>query len=83
MQLKVTIQVTDLEKISTFLLKNFDGDKSRVRELGRGCKAIGFPIAENVRTISDNWDYFLLLITYSELGILGKLADTLDKLKQK
>ena len=64
------------------LTRYFDGDVSRVKELARGCNAIGFKISENLEAISKNPEQFTLLISYSDLGILGKLADTLDVLKQ-
>ena len=75
--------MANIEQLGKQLLNYFDGDKSRVQELGRCCKAIGFPISENVEVISKNPEHFMLLITYSDLGILSKLADSLDKLKQK
>jgi len=79
-----------IELVGKILLRHFEGDSSKVKELGRGCKAIGFPIAENldkVVTIEGTkisfTPHFILLITYSDLGILGKLADSLESMKQQ
>ena len=78
-----------IELVGKILLRHFEGDSSKVKELGRGCKAIGFPIAENLdkvvtiegKTIAFT-PHFILLITYSDLGLLGKLADSLEEMRK-
>jgi len=65
------------------LIKYWQGDKSRVKQMASDCKAIGFPLGENLEAIAKNKEEFLILITYSDLGILEKLASALTKLKEK
>jgi len=63
------------------LTRYFDGDIERVKTMAKGCNAIGFKMSEHLEAISKNPEAFMILITYSDLGILGKLADSLNKLK--
>ncbi|NOQ31134.1 MAG: hypothetical protein GQ570_08440 [Helicobacteraceae bacterium] len=74
--------MANIKELSKQLLNYFNGDKERVKELGRACKSIGFPIGENVDIIAKQPEHFMLLVTYSDLGILGKLADSLEILKK-
>ena len=71
------------KQVTEQLLRYFNGDMERVKLLAKGCNAIGFKISENLESIQKNPEQFMLLITYSDLGILGKLADTLIVLKGK
>ena len=68
--------------LSDQLLRYFNNDVSKVKRLSADCKAIGFPLADNIGSITKNSEDFMLLITYSDLGILSKLADSLTKLKE-
>jgi len=63
------------------LTRYFNGDIERVKAMAKGCNAIGFKMSEHLEAISKNPEEFMILITYSDLGILGKLADSLNKLK--
>ncbi len=65
------------------LLRYFNGDIERVKLLVKGCNALDFKISDNLESIQKNPEHFTMLITYSDLGILGKLADTLAVLKGK
>jgi len=65
------------------LTRYFNGDVNRVKTMVRGCNAIGFKMSDHLEEISKNPESFMILITYSDLGILGKLADSLEKLKGK
>lgn len=69
------------EDLQSQLTKYFDGDINRVKRMARGCNAIGFKMSDHLEAISKNPEHFMVLITYSDLGILEKLADTLEKLK--
>ena len=71
------------QELQKQLLRFFDGDKERLKKLAVSCKAIGFPIGENIESIQKNPEHFSLLITYSDLGILSKLTDSLEVLKGK
>ena len=66
------------------LLNYFEGDKTRVKRLGDGCKAIGFSLSEekNIDAVIANPEAFTTIISYSDLGILGKLTDVLEVLKK-
>lgn len=64
------------------LTRYFNGDIKRVKEMARGCNAIGFKMSDHLEEISKNPELFMILITYSDLGILGKLADSLELLKK-
>jgi len=71
-----------LDKLQSQLLKYFDGDKSRLIRLAESCEIIGFRIRDNIDAISKHPEQFSLLITYSDLGILSKLTDSLKQLKE-
>ena len=71
-----------VKSLQSQLLKYFDGDKSRLLKLAESCEILGFKIRDNIDSISKNPEQFSLLITYSDLGILSKLTDSLKKLKQ-
>jgi len=64
------------------LTRYFNGDVERVKTMAKGCNAIGFKMSEHLEEISKNTEAFMILITYSDLGILGKLADSLELLKK-
>lgn len=63
------------------LARYYEGDMKKVKALGDGCKAIGFPITEHMDAIADNPDAFMTLITYSDFGFLNKLEEVLKILK--
>lgn len=71
------------KQIQDQLLRYFNGDVKRVKELVRCCNALDLKISENIELIAKNPEHFALIITYSDLGILGKLVDTLNILKGK
>lgn len=71
------------KQIQDQLLRYFQGDMNKVKELVRCCNSIGFKISENIDEVIKYPEHFATLITYSDLGILGKLADSLTKLKGK
>lgn len=71
------------EDLGKQLLNYFGGDVNRVKTLASSCKALGFTLGENLESIGKNPEHFSLLITYSDLGILSKLTDSLEVLKQK
>jgi len=71
------------QELGQQLLRYFDGDRTRVKLLADGCKEIGFPLGDNLEAISKNPAEFMLLITYSDLGVLPKLTEVLKKLKGK
>lgn len=64
------------------LTRYFDGDLEKVKTLSNNCKAIGFKMSDHLEAISKNPEEFMILISYSDLGILGKLENALNKLKQ-
>lgn len=70
-----------IKDVQDQLTRYFNGDKEKVKQLAKDCNAIGFKISENIESIQKNPEQFTLLITYSDLGILGKLTETLTKLK--
>ena len=71
------------KQVQEQLLRFFDGDKERLKALAKSCKELGFPIGDNIESIVKYPEHFSLLITYSDLGILSKLTDSLEVLKQK
>lgn len=76
----MAITKQDLQKQ---LLRFFEDDKERLKKLATSCKILGFPIGENIESIQKNPEHFSLLITYSDLGILDKLTNSLEILKGK
>jgi len=71
------------KQVQEQLLRYFEGDKSRLKKLAKSCNELGFPIGENISAIQKHPGHFSLLISYSDLGILSKLTDSLEVLKQK
>jgi len=71
------------KQIQEQLLRYYQGDIKKVKELVRCCNAIDFKISENIEAVIKYPEHFSLLVTYSDLGLLGKLADSLTKLKGK
>ena len=65
------------------LLRYFDGDKERVKRLATGCRAVGFDIGTNIKAIQEHPEQFMTLISFSDLGFLDKLTETLEVLKGK
>ena len=76
----MAITKQDLQKQ---LLRFFDGDKERLRKLANSCKVLGFPIGENIESIRKNPEHFQILITFSDLGMLEKITNSLEILKGK
>ena len=76
----MAITKQDLQKQ---LLRFFEGDKERLRKLANSCKVLGFPIGENIESIRKNPEHFQILITFSDLGMLEKITDSLEVLKGK
>lgn len=72
------------KKLVQQLLNYFNQEQSKVKALGDGCRAIGFPLntEENIDAVASNPEAFATLISYSDLGILGKLVDVLTILKK-
>ena len=64
-------------------LTRYLGSTEKVKQMAKDCKAIGFTMSEHIEGIKENPEHFMLLITYSDLGVLGKLAESLNKLKKE
>jgi len=64
------------------LLNFFGGDKVRLKRFALDCESIGFKLRDNIDAIVKYPEHFSLLISYSDLGILSKLADSLNILKE-
>jgi len=71
------------KQVQEQLLRFFNNDKERLKRFAKSCKELGFPIGENIKAIQKYPEHFSLLITYSDLGVLSKLTDSLEILKQK
>ena len=71
------------KQVQDQLLRYYNGDINKVKELSRCCNALDFKISENIEVIAKNPEHFALIITYSDLGLLGKLVNTLNILKGK
>lgn len=65
------------------LVRYFGGDKEKVRRLAQDCRALGFDLGTNIKAIQDYPEQFTTLISFSDLGILSKLNETLETLKGK
>jgi len=65
------------------LLRYWNGDKERVKQMATDCKTIGFPLGENLEAIAEHPEQFMLLITYNDMGVLNKLAQALRTLQGK
>jgi len=65
------------------LLTFFSNDKSRLKSFAQNCELIGFKLRDNIDAIVEFPEHFSLLISYEDLGILPKLAGSLNILKGK
>ena len=64
-------------------LTRYLGSTEKVKQMAKDCKSIGFTMSEHLQGIKDNPEHFMMLITYSDLGVLDKLAESLNKLKKE
>ena len=71
------------QELQKQLLRFFEGDKNRLKKLATSCKILGFPIGENIESIQKNPEQFQILITFSDLGMLEKITNSLEILKEK
>ncbi len=71
----------EIKHLSDALTRHFDGDTDKVKKMATECKTIGFTMSEHLDHIEKNPEQLLLLVTYSDLGVLGKLAESINKLK--
>ena len=71
------------QELQKQLLRFFEGDKNRLKKLAVSCKELGFPIGENIESIQKNPEQFQILITFSDLGMLEKITNSLEILKEK
>ncbi len=71
------------QELQKQLLRFFEGDKNRLKKLAVSCKELGFPIGENIESIQKNPEHFQILITFSDLGMLEKITNSLEILKAK
>lgn len=78
------------KELQPYLIRACGGDVERVKLLAKNCKTIGLPIGENidalVETDSGNVVFtpeLVLLISYSDMGILGKLTEVIENVQKK
>ena len=80
------IEENDLEVRRRFAaqLTKYLGGASKVKEFAKECKAVGLDIGnpDIIRSIARNYEWFTVLITYSELGLLRKLGKAITILKE-
>jgi len=65
------------------LLIYFNQDMNRLVRLGNGLRMLGIDTSNEVHLdrIAQNPEHFMLIITYSDLGILDKMTDSVNILK--
>ena len=67
------------------LMNYFEQDKSRLLRLGDGLRLLGLDTndAHLLDKIAERPEVFATLISYSDLGLLSKLKEVVDILKEK
>ncbi len=80
------IEIDDIETRRRFgsQLTKYLGNKERVKIFAKECKSIGLDIGnpDIIRNIAKKPEYFTVLISYSELGLLKKLGEAVIKIKE-
>jgi len=73
-----------LEMLGEQLTKYF-GDTKEVKEFSQDCKKIGMDLTSDGMAIqiSKKPEWFSVLLTYYELGLLSKIAKSIEELKKK
>ena len=78
------MELAQKKKLLIQQLKNyFHGDMTRVQALANDCKFIGFSLGEekNMDAIAEKPEMFMVLMTFSDLGIISKMKKTTEELK--
>ncbi len=85
MERKMKIEIDDLETRQRFgsQLTKYLGSRQRVKDFSKECKAIGLDIGnpEIIRNIAKEPEWFTILLSYSELGLLKRLGSAIIKIK--
>jgi len=65
-------------------LTKYLGSKEKVKVFARECKDVGLNLGnyETIKLIAKNPEWFQVLISYSELGLLPRLGSAINKLKE-
>ena len=65
-------------------LTKYLGSKEKVKVFARECKAVGLNLGDInvIKQISAEPEWFTVLISYSELGLLPRLGNAVSKLKE-
>ncbi len=65
-------------------LTKYLGSRDKVKVFAGECKSVGLNLGDInvIKQISSNPEWFTVLLTYSELGLLKKLGGAVTKLKE-
>jgi len=64
-------------------LTKYLGNRNKVKIFAQECKVVGLNLGniETIKTIAEKPEWFSVLLTYSELGLLSKLGSAIKALK--
>jgi len=80
------VEMTREERRKTFgaQLTNYLGTKDKVRTFAKECKAVGLNIGDDevIIGIAKEPEWFTVILSYSELGLLKRLGTAIHKIKE-
>ncbi len=81
---KIDLDDIEIKRRFGSQLTKYLGGKDKVKVFVKECKSVGLNIGnpDIIRNIAKEPEYFTVLISYSELGLLKKLGEAITKIKE-
>ena len=81
--MKIELDNIEIRKRFGSQLTKYLGSRDRVKVFVKECKTIGLELGDVniIQKIADEPEWFSVLISYSELGLLKRLGESINKLK--
>ena len=81
---KIEIDEIEAKRRLGSQLTKYLGSRDKVKVFARECKDVGLDLGkiETIKNISAHPEWFSVLLSYSELGLLPRLGSAINKLKE-
>jgi len=81
---EIQINEIEMKKRLAEQLTKYLGSRDKVKKFALECKAIGFELGDlnNITNIAEKPEWFSVLLSYSELGLLKRMGDAVINLKK-
>lgn len=80
------IELSEMEAKQRLMsqLTKYLGSRDRVKVFAGECKAVGLPLGDpiTIQKIASEPEWFAVILSYSELGLLKRLGDAITNLKE-